>query len=95
MRQDRLILDNLLHLKQVNYAKNEFFIDQTLLNLRELEDNRDEAGQVSFGLCRYLKDIFEAVESDSDNVLIKHEVLRLLVRENNQEGLDNCVSQLF
>ena len=44
MRQDRLILDNLLHLKQVNYAKNEFFIDQTLLNLRELEDNRDEAG---------------------------------------------------
>ena len=44
MRQDRLILDNLLVLKQVNYAKDKTFVDQTLLYLRELEDNRDEAG---------------------------------------------------
>ena len=44
MRQDRLILDDLLVLKQVNYAKDEAFINQTLLNLRELEDDRDEAG---------------------------------------------------
>ena len=39
MRQDHLILDNLLVLKQVNYTKDEAFVDKTLLHLRELEDN--------------------------------------------------------
>ena len=75
MRQDHLILDDLLVLKQVNYAKDEAFVDKTLLHLRELEDNRDEASQVAFCLRRDLKDIFEAVKSNSDNVLIEHEVL--------------------
>jgi len=66
---------------------------QALLDLRELEDDRDEASHVPLGLQGALTTELEAVEGDVDEVLVQEQVLTLLVGKDDHEGLDQRVPQ--
>ena len=48
---------NVRHLKQVNDAQDDSLVQETLLDLRELENNADESRQVLFRFCWDLENV--------------------------------------
>ena len=59
-----------------------------LLDLGELENDRNEARDVPFGLQGALVAELQAVEGNVDEIFIKQKVLTLFVGKDDHKGLD-------
>jgi len=62
------------------------------LNLRKLENDRDEPCYVLFGLEGAIIAEFQAIKGNIYEILVEQQVLALIICENYHEGLDERVT---
>ena len=69
-----------------------FLLQNSLLDLWELEDDGDESGKVAFCVDGDGVAVLETRESDVDDVLVQQEVLGFFICEDDHEWLDECIT---